>query len=72
MPLLLLLARVKVSDGNLRKEIEGELKNPEENPGQILWELSFGLLTKDIVGSNFRLTCETFCNFHRQCDMLSH
>ena len=72
MPLLLLLARVKVSDGSLRKEIEGELKNPEENPGQILWELSFGLLTQDIVGNNFRLTCNTFCNLHKQFDMLSH
>ena len=62
MPVLLLLARVKVTDGgNLRKEIEGKLKNPEENPGQILWELSFGLLTQDIVGSIFRLTCESFC-----------
>ena len=50
MPLL----RVKVSDGNLRKEVEGKLKNP----GEILW-VSFGLLTRDIFGTSFLLTFKT-------------
>ena len=42
--------RVKVSDGNLRKEIVGELKNPDKNPGQIFYiVVSFGHLTHDNV-----------------------
>ena len=76
MPVLLLLARVKVTDGgNLRKEIEGKLKNPEENPGQILWELldswlkilweaTFGSVVK--VSANF-IDSVTCCPIDKLC-----
>ena len=67
------LPRVKVSDGNLRKEIVGELKNPNENPGQILlhssiiWTLDSGTCSVVKLSATLSLRVWQCCPIDKLC-----